>query len=66
MNPVGADVRRRAARFTLSLRLVTSAPTNLAGSGEASASSRLMRRESLNPTDKVGRRLRLSRADTFR
>ena len=34
LNPVGADVRRRPARFTQSLGLVTSAPTNAVGSCE--------------------------------
>ena len=35
LNPVGADVRRRTARFARSFRLVTSAPTNLVGSWKA-------------------------------
>ena len=38
--PVGADVRRRAARFTRSSHLVTSGPTILAGSWEAAVLSR--------------------------
>jgi crossover junction endodeoxyribonuclease RuvC len=42
MSPVGADVRRRAARFTRSFRLVTSAPTIQGGSWGAPVGDELL------------------------